>query len=264
VQYGVVLPSTLSARALVDLGQAAETAGWDGVFVRDTLFGCDVWVALAGIAVRTERVRLGPLTTALPRYRPWKLASETVALDHLSEGRLTLPVGLGGAEDEEWDRLGMVEEMERHVRAKLLDEGLDVLTGLWSDQPFSYQGERYEIREVKGQRPLQTPRIPVWVPGTGWPDVPASEVRRILTWDGVVVDSRVDVSALRRFAAEGRDETTPFDVVLEGTTPGDDRAAASDRVRTAADAGATWWVETPPAGFDLASVRARVEQGPPG
>src|SRR5207244_289046 len=98
-------------------------AGWDGVFVRDTLLGSDAWVALAAIAVRTERIRLGPATTALPRHRPWKLASEMVALDHLSDGRVILPVGLGGAEDERWDRLGMVEEMDRHVRAELLDEG---------------------------------------------------------------------------------------------------------------------------------------------
>jgi alkanesulfonate monooxygenase SsuD/methylene tetrahydromethanopterin reductase-like flavin-dependent oxidoreductase (luciferase family) len=259
VQFGVVLPSTLRPRALVDLGHAAEVAGWDGVFVWDTLFGSDVWVALAALAVRTERVRLGPLMTALPRHRPWKLASESVALDHLSDGRLILPVGLGGAEDEGWDRLGMVEEMDRHVRAKLLDEGLAVLAGLWGDQPFSYQGERYEIREVRGQRPVQTPRIPIWVPGVGWPDVPDGEARRILSWDGVVVDARVDVPALRRFVAAGRDETTPFDVVIEGISLEDDHA-----VRTAADDGASWWLESPAVGFDLESVRARVEQGPPG
>jgi alkanesulfonate monooxygenase SsuD/methylene tetrahydromethanopterin reductase-like flavin-dependent oxidoreductase (luciferase family) len=259
VQFGVVLPSTLHLRAIVELGHAAEAAGWHGVFVWDTVFGSDVWVALAAIAVRTERVRLGPLMTALPRHRPWKLASESVALDHLSEGRLILPVGLGGAEDEGWDRLGMVEEMERHVRAKLLDEGLAVLAGLWSDQPFSYQGERYAIREVRGQRPLQQPRIPIWVPGVGWPDVPDTEARRILSWDGVVVDAKVDVPALRSFVAAGRDETSRFDIALEGSSAADDHAA-----RTAADEGASWWLESPPAGFDLASVRARIELGPPG
>ena len=264
MQHGVVLPNTLRPRAIVDLGHAAEAAGWDGVFVWDTLFGSDVWVALAAIAVRTERVRLGPFSTALPRHRPWKLASETVALDHLSEGRLILPVDLGGAEDEGWDKLGMVAEMDRHVRADLLDEGLDVLAGLWSDQSFSYQGERYSIREIRGQRPVQTPRIPIWVPGAGWPDVPAGEVRRMLSWDGVVVDAQVDVSALRRFVAEARDETTAFDVVLAGVTDGADRARALDTVESAVAAGVTWWVETPPDGFDLASVRARIDQGPPG
>ncbi|TAK24414.1 MAG: LLM class flavin-dependent oxidoreductase [Chloroflexota bacterium] len=222
-----------------------------------------MWVALAAIAVRTERVRLGPFVTALPRHRPWKLASETVSLDHLSLGRLILPVGLGGAEDERWDQLGLVEEMDRQVRVTLLDEGLDVLSGLWSDHPFTYQGERYNIRDFPGRPPLQTPRIPIWVPGSGWPDVPPTEIRRILKWDGVVVDPRVDMSALRSFVAQTRDETAPFDIVLEGATPGDDRAKALDAVQVAADAGATWWLETPPAGYDLASVRERIDQGPP-
>ena len=55
----------------------------------------DAWVALSAVATSTSRIRLGPLVTPLPRRRPWKVARESVTLDHLSRGRLVLGVGLG-------------------------------------------------------------------------------------------------------------------------------------------------------------------------
>ena len=75
---------------LVDLACAAEQAGWDGFFLWDHLLYqddvpfVDAWIALAAIAAATERMRLGPLITPLPRRRPWKVARESVTLDHLS------------------------------------------------------------------------------------------------------------------------------------------------------------------------------------
>src|SRR3982751_2934478 len=79
---------------LVELAQSAEAAGWDGFFLWDHLLYADdvpfvdAWIALAAIAASTERIRLGPLITPLPRRRPWKVARESVTLDHLSSGRL--------------------------------------------------------------------------------------------------------------------------------------------------------------------------------
>src|SRR5437868_14500571 len=87
---------------LVELAQRAERGGWDGFFLWDHVLYrppvravADPWVALAAIAYATERIRLGPLVTPLSRRRVHKLARETVTLDHLSGGRLTLGVGLG-------------------------------------------------------------------------------------------------------------------------------------------------------------------------
>src|SRR5207248_1631777 len=96
----------------------------------------DPWVALAAMAVSTARIRLGPMVTAPPRRRPWKLARETVTLDRLAGGRLILGVGLGFHQYEEFEALG--EAGAPQVRAAKLDEGLEVLTGLWSGKPFSY------------------------------------------------------------------------------------------------------------------------------
>ena len=134
MKYGFVLPVG-DARAVADFAYDAEQAGWDGLFVAETVWGIDAWVSLTAAAMRTERIRLGTDLTPLSRMRPWKLASETVTLDHLSNGRVIVAVGLG-AIDTGFAAFG--EETDRKVRAELLDEGLDILTGLWRGQPFSY------------------------------------------------------------------------------------------------------------------------------
>ncbi len=109
----------------VELAQKVEAAGWDGFFVWEPVWGVDSWVTLAAVAMRTKHIRLGTMLTPVSRRRPWKLASETATLDHLSNGRLILSVGLG-ASDSGFDTFG--EETNRKIRAELLDEGLDIIT----------------------------------------------------------------------------------------------------------------------------------------
>ena len=133
MRCGFVLPFG-DARTAADFAHEAEQAGWDGFFVWEPVWGIDAWVALTAAAMRTERIRLGTLLTPLSRMRPWKLASETVTLDHLSGGRVILSVGLG-AIDTGFEAFG--EVTDRKTRAELLDEGLDILTGLWRRQPFT-------------------------------------------------------------------------------------------------------------------------------
>jgi len=140
----------------------------DGFFVFEPVWGFDAWVALAAAAVRTERIRLGTMLSPLSRMRPWKLASETVSLDHLSGGRLILSVGLGAVET---GFVAFGEVTDRRTRAELVDEGLEVLTGLWAGQPFRYEGQHYRIEPTgffPPPPPVQRPRIPIWVVGA-WP-----------------------------------------------------------------------------------------------
>ncbi len=114
--------------------------------------------------MRTERVRFGTMLTPLSRRRPWKVASEVVTLDHLSNGRVILPVGLGavGPEDPNNWFAQVGEETDRKIRAKMLDESLDILDGLWSGQPFSYDGEHYHVQNVTfSPTPVQSPRVPI-------------------------------------------------------------------------------------------------------
>jgi alkanesulfonate monooxygenase SsuD/methylene tetrahydromethanopterin reductase-like flavin-dependent oxidoreductase (luciferase family) len=179
MKYGLNLPNGGACgdpRTLADLAHLAEEAGWDGVFLEDYIVWqghqevptYDPWVALAAMALSTQRVRLGIMVTPLTRRRPWKVAREAVSLDHLSNGRLILGVGLGDTSvDISFAPFG--EATDPRQRAGMLDEALNVLVGLWSGQPFRYDGAYFHLEEVTLlPRPVQSPRIPIWV-GGGWP-----------------------------------------------------------------------------------------------
>ena len=270
MKFGFVFPGG-DARTAAEYAREAETAGWDGFFVWDPVWGVDPWVTLAAAAMLTSRIRLGTMLTPISRRRPWKLAGETATLDRLSNGRVILAAGLG-AIDTGFDEFG--EVTDRKTRAELLDEGLEVISGLWRGQPFNFNGKHYHIRETKFNvppPPIQTPRIPIWIVGA-WPR--PKSMQRTLRWDGLlpnVMDDQgnnvratpQDVSRMKAYIVENRQAQTPFDIVVEGKTPGDDIQQAASIVRPFAEAGATWWLDAmwdPPS---LDPVLARIRQGPP-
>lgn len=221
--------------------------------------------------MRTERLRIGTMLTPVSRRRPWKLAGETATLDQLSGGRLVLSVGLGATETG-FAEFG--EETDRKARAELLDEGLDILTGLWRGQPFNYNGKHYHVREttfMPPQPPVQSPRIPIWVVGA-WPR--ERSMRRVLRYDGLLpnklnddgspVDvTPADIREMKAYVEVHRTETTPFDIVMEGETPGGDPARARETLLPLAEAGVTWWLETMWSRDEPEDVCAHLEQGPP-
>jgi alkanesulfonate monooxygenase SsuD/methylene tetrahydromethanopterin reductase-like flavin-dependent oxidoreductase (luciferase family) len=232
--------------ALVELAVAAEDRGWDGVFLWDHIAYrppvralADPWVALSGIAARTERLRLGPMVTPLSRRRVQKLARETVTLDRLSRGRLVLGVGLGSTRSNELEQFGEVTDARE--RARLLDEGLRRLAGFW-DGEFE-------------PRPVQQPRIPVWA-AARWPS--RRPVARAAAWDGLFPIELPGPDALAQLAAEIEQQRTqrdgPFDLVVE-LDPGED-------VQPWRQAGATWALT----GFGpqprVELVRAVIDAGP--
>ena len=270
MKYGFVLPKG-DARTAAELAHKAEEAGWDGFFVWDSVWGIDPWVTLAAVAVHTEHIRIGTMLTPVSRRRPWKLAGETATLDQLSGGRLILSVGLG-ATDTGFANFG--EETDRKIRAELLDEGLEILTGLWRGQPFNYDGKHYHVRETSFMPPpppIQSPRIPIWVVGA-WPR--ERSMRRVARYDGLlptkIGDDGVlatvtpaDIREMKAFVEERRTENTPFDIVMEGETSGGDTARAREALLPLAEAGVTWWLETMWSQDEPENVRARLEQGPP-
>ena len=261
--------TTGDPRTAADLAALAEAHGWDGVFTWDgiaigSMDTFDPWVTMAAMAMRTERVRLGAIVTPPSRRRPWKLARETMTLDHLSRGRLIVPVGLGALDDAAFGNVG--EPTEARVRAELLDETLAILAGLWSGEPFAFKGKHYRFDEMAFRpTPVQQPRIPIWVVGA-WPH--EKSLRRTLAWDGIyaqvegVVQLREVVAwAERAWPSASRDR--PWDVVVEGRTPAADEAAAKATVAEREAAGATWWIESDWEGGTAASIRRRIEAGPP-
>jgi alkanesulfonate monooxygenase SsuD/methylene tetrahydromethanopterin reductase-like flavin-dependent oxidoreductase (luciferase family) len=258
-------------RALADLARAAEEAGWDGFFLWDHLQTAspapftDPWVALAAMALCTERIRLGTMVTPLPRRRPWKLARETVSVDQLSGGRLVLGVGIGINDWREYSAFG--EPADDALHGAMLDEGLAVLTGLWSGEPFSFQGQHYKARDAYFlPTPTQQPRIPIWVAGI-WPN--KKPFRRAARWDGVfplLHDGPLppdDIRAMLAYIRQYRTSTEPFDVVAVGWAYKHGKEAGDALLADYTEAGVTWWLE----GFNpqdtVADVRARIQQGPP-
>ncbi len=274
MKFGFVLP-TGDARVAADLAHEAEQAGWDGFFVWEPVWGVDAWVSLTAAAMRTERIRLGTMLSPVSRMRPWKLASETATLDDLSGGRVILSVGLG-ATDTGFENFG--EATDRKQRAELLDEGLDVLTGLWRGQPFSHNGQHYHVTPTAfapAPALVQQPRIPIWVVGA-WPF--EASMRRALRYDGLIPTVRSDKGAMRQpeadelreiaaRVAERRVDARPFDIIVEGTTSTSDPARAAAKVLPWRDAGATWFLEARwggkegPDGID--QLRRRIVAGPP-
>lgn len=257
MKYGLAFPF-LDVSTLVMLAQEAEAAGWDGVFFWDG-GGTDPWVALTAVTMRTERVRVGTMVTPLPRQQPWKVASEAATLDQLSKGRVILPVGLGVID---FEKMGVVKDYK--VRAKMLDEGLEIIDKWWSSEPFSYDGVYYHIEETTGISPLQSPRVPIWVHGSK----KQSQIHRAAHWDGAKVKGTPSqVQECIKAIMDQRVASMPLDIITEGETPGNDPKKAATIVRSYADVGVTWWIEavwnTPQELGGIEGMRMRVKQGPP-
>lgn len=256
---------------LVGLATEAEVAGWDGVFVWDHLLReagvpfVDPWIAMTAMAIATDRVRIGPMVTPVPRRRPSKMARETVTLDHVSRGRLVLGVGSGGDGWGEMTAFG--EETDPRALGMMLDEGLAIIDGLWSGEPFSFNGDHFCVRDAQFlPRPVQQPRIPVWVAGR-WPNT--RPFRRAAQWDGVFPIGRDrnllpdDIARIRAYIGEHRTSTAAFDLVARGPVITFESDEAVD-VGAFRDAGATWWIDTFRVDVPLDRVREHIAHGPPG
>ncbi len=287
MQFGFIA-STGTAIEILHLATEAEAHGWDGFFHWDGIApgtgefwedddgqqkGFDVfdpWTILAAVAVKTSRIRLGAMVFPLSRRRPWKVAREALTVDHLSNGRLVIPVGLGAIDEGGFAKVHP-EVTDRRERAERLDETLDILNLAWSGQPFSYNGTHYQLDDIRFLPPsVQQPRIPIWAVGS-WPR--PKSMARAARLDGIIPSISADpfrqpspeeITAIIEWMRDHRDTDAPFDVVIEGISPGDDPAWVEENIRPRAEAGATWWIESrweAPVSYDM--LLERVRQGPP-
>jgi len=241
-------------KALAEIAVAAERAGWDAVFLWDHVLRrpddpqetADVWVAMAAMAVATERVRLGPMVTPITRRRPIKLARECTTLDHLSGGRLTLGLGLGVDTTRELSAFGeVVDARERGAR---LDEGAELLSRMWLGEEVDFHGEHFMADQVTVlPRPVQQPRIPMWFAARGSARKP---VRRAARYDGLypIEVTETDLRAMLDLVVEERGSLDGFDVIV--------RPSEELRYRLLEELGVTWAIMGPapgdPAAFELA------------
>jgi hypothetical protein len=231
-------------------------------------------VVFAAAAMTTSRIRLGTLIIPVPLRRPWKIASESIAVDHLSDGRLILGLGTG-AVWMGWQ--GFPDEVtDNKARVEMLDETIDILTLLYQRKQFDYDGKHYHLKlsavdEIYyPPKPVQQPRIPLWAPAI-W--MRKNSMARILKCDGVIVEklgadgspeevSPADVSQIKAFVDGNRSLTTPFDIVINGNTKGLDGAQQRNKILPLAEAGATWWIEEL-IGESEEAIIDHIRRGPP-
>jgi alkanesulfonate monooxygenase SsuD/methylene tetrahydromethanopterin reductase-like flavin-dependent oxidoreductase (luciferase family) len=278
VKFAIGVPTVreyADARLLLDLAVSAERSSWDGFFVWDHLLYrpgdpvVDPWTVVSAIASVTDRIRVGVMVTALARRRPWRVAREVATLDILSGGRVVFGVGLGSLPDE-WSRFG--EDPDARIRAEKLDEGLQIIDGLWSGGSLNHAGAHYSVDEVVFlPQPVQQPRVPIWIAGR-WPN--RRPFRRAARWDGVFATHKdvghndnmapEQLRELVDYTRQHRGESTaPFDVIVEGHTP-DGSGRTDELLASYAGVGLTWWVEK--LGWFRGSVhemQMRVAAGPP-
>ncbi|MDQ2786132.1 MAG: LLM class flavin-dependent oxidoreductase [Chloroflexota bacterium] len=167
IQEGLDYAATLA------LARAGEAAGFDAALLAEHYYSssghfdrlaADAWVFLGALARETERIRLGTLVSPVTFRHPAVLAKMAATLDHLSDGRAELGLGAG------W----LAAEHAAHgfpfpagpARVDLLEEQLQVITGLWSQNPFSHAGPHYQLAECQfTPQPVQRPRLRLLVGG---------------------------------------------------------------------------------------------------
>lgn len=278
VDHGVVIGNEPylegDSAELVDLAVAAETAGWDGVFLGDHLCpdayteelqaAFDPWTTLAAIASQTEELVLGTWVTPVPRRQPWQLARDLATLDRLSDGRVMLGAGLGA----EPDYATFGTPWEPPVLGDRYDEALEVISGLWTGEPFSFDGDHFTVEDaVLRPTPVQAPRIPI-LTGCWWPN--RKPFHRGAAWDGIMPnweslfgrgdhagEPEVELRAMLEYYHEVAD--IPGEIVV----PIDPVDGSPTYVETALELDVTWFLTThypEPDGFDLGE---RIEAGPP-
>ena len=235
---------------ILALARATEEAGFDAFFRSDHYLGIDPddtgyrptdsWTTLAGLAVQTERVRLGTLMTASTYRRPGPLAIAVATVDAMSGGRAEL--GIGAAWYEREHQFFGIPFPPLGERFDRLGEQLDIITGLWATPPgerFSYKGQHYQLEECASiPRPVQQ-RPPIIIGGAGPRRTPKLAARFADEFNSGMSDGLAERFANFRRVCEqsGRD---PAQVRLSTTLPvccGQTRAEAARRAEALGEHG---------------------------
>lgn len=153
----------------------ADEAGFTAAWVFDhftPLYGdprgpcLEGWTLLAGLAAQTSRVRLGTLVTGVTYRHPSILAAEAVTVDHISAGRLD--IGLGAAWHGREHRALGLDFPPAGERVTRLEEAVEVLDLLMTTDDATFQGRHYRLEGATYRpRPVQRPRPPLWIAGSG-------------------------------------------------------------------------------------------------
>ncbi len=160
---------------LLGVAGAAEAAGYESVWVYDHFHTVpepsqevtyEAWSLMAALAAATDTVRLGQMCTCNSYRPPAYLAKVAATIDVISGGRLDMGIGAGWYEHE---YLGYGYEFPKaSVRIGMLEEGVEIMRAMWTEDEASYQGRYYQLNGAISQpKPRQDPHIPLWIAGGG-------------------------------------------------------------------------------------------------
>jgi F420-dependent oxidoreductase-like protein len=153
------------------IAHTVEDLGFDALFRSDHLTALNgdsrreslaLWPSLTALALRTNRIRFGPMVCSMTFRHPAMVAKMAAAVDQLSGGRLDLGLGAGWFEGEH--RMFGIKYPPYSTRLRILDEGAQVIKSLWSGKPFTYQGEFYQLKTAESH-PQPAQNEPVIIMG---------------------------------------------------------------------------------------------------
>jgi F420-dependent oxidoreductase-like protein len=243
----------------VTIARNCESFGLEGLFRSDhyaSVEGArdrgslDAWVTLAGLAARTQRIRLGTLVSPVTFRHPSVLAKAVTTVDHISSGRAELGMGAGWLEAEH--RAYGFPFPDDVARMRLLEEQVEIVHRQWTEARFSFEGDGYRLEDVSAvPRPIQEPHPPLILGGAGGPRSLRLAARWANEYNTVsasadecrMLKGRLDEACERA----GRDPATLTFSLMTGCVVGsthDDvlRRARSIMNRTAATGDAEAWV----------------------
>jgi probable F420-dependent oxidoreductase len=282
-------PELVTGAGVAAVAAAAEAAGFSGFGFTDHPAPTQRWleagghdaldpfVAMGFAAAHTTTLRLIPNIVVLPYRNPFVVAKSAATLDLLSGGRFTLAIGLGYLK-KEFAALGVDFE----ERGALLEEALEVIRLVWTNDDVSYQGRHFTASGITAHpRPQTTPHPPIWIGGNtaaarrrvaefgaGWCPFPApaglAATARTAALESNEQLAQGIADLHRRLEAAGRDPES-VDITfsnLAGGSPGTDGFDADaylGGLAELADLGVNW-VQVSVPGDSLAHALETIEE----
>lgn len=164
-RFGIILECDDNFEAALRQAEYAETLGYDSLYIAEhhnaSGYVPNPFTALAAIAARTERVRIGSFIAVLPLYHPVQLAEQAAIVDRISNGRLVLGLGLGYV-PAEFSAVGVPYQQ----RVKRVEEGIPLLRRLFTEDVVEHHSDAFDFSDAAiFPKPVQQPMMPIWLGG---------------------------------------------------------------------------------------------------